>query len=132
MRHKSNLRAVLMMLLEYFKGPRTVSETKSAENALGSLQGYSVRGYQITIFCQRKEYFVHYHKRYIPNTRRTTYRVFSAVSNDAPAALKKACELDVDLPNFISWSNFDNEIRRAAVHAYLDLLDKHLTNANLA
>jgi hypothetical protein len=132
MRHKSNLRAVLMMLLEYFKGPRTVTETKSAENALGSLQGYSVRGYKITIFCQRKEYLVQYHKRFIPNTRRTTYRVFSAVTNDAPEALKKACELDVDLPNFISAGNFDNEIRRAVVHAYLDLLDKQLTSASTA
>lgn len=118
--------ALLMLFIGRLKGSKTVYETHSADNALGSLRGYSVRGYEITIFCQRKQYAVKYDKWYIPNVMRTSYRVVGVVTNDAPEALKQACDIYLDLPSFISESNFSHEIRRSVVLAYLDLLEKRL------
>lgn len=118
--------SVLLMLYERWKGTKTVHEVKGPGNALGNLQGYCVRGYQLTIFCQRKEYRVKYDKWYIPNRSRYTYRVTSLVTNDAPCVLKQACELDVDLPAFVSRFNFDQVIFKSVVNAYLDLLEKRI------
>lgn len=114
--------SVVLALWEKVRGTKTVHEIKGPENALGSLKGYTVRGYELTIFIQRKEYVVKYDRWYIPNTKHHTYRVMSLVTNDAPEALKKACELDVDLPGFIHPFNFKDEIRRSVVRAYIDML----------
>lgn len=126
MKYLITLIGVALLFYERFKGTKTVYEIKGPENALGNLQGYSVRGYQITIFCQRKEYVAVYDSKWTPNRKRVLYRVFGVVTNDAPQALKKACELDIHLPSFISPLNMDAEVRRACVHAYLDLLEKKL------
>lgn len=116
----------LLMCYVRWKGTKTVHEIESHKNTLGHLKGYCVRGYQLTIFCQRREYLVKYDKWYIPNYRRYTYRVMSVVTNDAPPVLKKACELDIDLPCFVSHFHFNEILVKSAVHAYLDLLEKRV------
>jgi hypothetical protein len=127
MRIVKTLFGVVLLLFERLRGSKTVSEIKRPDNSLGSLKGFAVRGYELAIYCQRKEYHVKYDRWYIPDRIEVTYNVFSVVSNDAPKALRKACELDVDLPALVHNWNFDNEIRRAQVHAYLDLLEKRMT-----
>jgi hypothetical protein len=87
-----------------------------------------VRGYEIAIYCHRKTYRIHYKHWYIPDRSIFTYNVFSVVSNDAPLALRKACELDVELPAMVAISSFNHEIRQAQVLAYLDLLDQRLSH----
>ncbi len=54
------------------------------------------------------------------------YRVFSVVSDDAPEPLKKACELDIDIPALLPPSVDDHGHRQAAVNAYLDILIERL------
>lgn len=124
--------AIILLLFERCRGPKTVYEIKRIDNELGSLKGFSLRGYEVAIYCQRKEYHIVYQRWYIPNRTRMTYNVFSVVSADAPISLKKACELDVDLPSLINNWHFDNEIRRAQVHAYLDLLEKRMRKYEIA
>lgn len=123
---------VVLLLFERLRGSKTVYESKRPDNSMGSLKGFTVRGYEVAIYCQRKEYHVKYDRWYIPNRVRVTYNVFSVVTNDAPKALRKACELDVDLPALIHNWNFDNEIRRAQVLAYLDLLERRMSKNELA
>lgn len=126
MRFVKSLLGVVLFLFERIRGPKTVHEVKRPGNEMGSLKGFAVRGYEIAIYCHRKEYHVIYQRWWIPNRLKVTYNVFSVVSNDAPKALRKACELDVDLPALVHNWNFDNEIRRAQVLAYLDLLEKRM------
>ncbi len=126
MRYLKIVFGVILFLYERFRGPRTFRELKHASDALGYLKGHTVKGYQLTIFCQRRRYHTKFDKWYIPDQIETVYRVFSVVTADAPDALKKACELDVNLPELISNWNFDNEIRRSQVLAYLDLLEKRM------
>lgn len=123
---------VVLLLFERWRGPKTVYEIKRPDNSLGCLKGFTVRGYELAIYCQRKEYHVKYDRWYIPNRVRVTYNVFSVVTNDAPVALRKACELDVDLPALIHNWHFDNEVRRSQVHAYLDLLEARIKATELA
>lgn len=118
--------AVVLLCLERIKGPKKVYEIKRPANAMGCLKGFTVRGYELAIYCQRKEYHVKYDRWYIPNRITVTYNVFSRVTNDAPKALQKACELDVDLPALVHNWNFDNEVRHAQIDAYLDLLEARM------
>ena len=121
-----NLVGAILWILERTRGTKSVIEVKRTNNELGSLKGFAIRGYEVAIYCQRKEYSIRYDHWYIRDRTKLTYNVFSVVSNDAPKALRIACELDVDLPALVSNWNFDNEIRRAQVHAYLDLLEKRM------
>jgi len=121
-----NLVGAYLWLLERIRGTKSVVEVKRTSNELGSLKGFAIRGFEVAIYCQRKEYSIRYDRWYIRDRTRMTYNVFSVVSNDAPKALRIACELDVDLPALVSNWNFDNEIRRTQVHAYLDLLEKRM------
>jgi hypothetical protein len=116
----------VLMLFQCLRGPKTVIEIKRPENALGSLNGFTVRGYEIAIYCHRKEYQIQYARWYVPNRRVVTYSVFSVVSNNAPAALRKACELEIELPALVHNWSFDNDIRRHQVLAYLDLLESRM------
>jgi hypothetical protein len=118
--------SVVLLLFERVRGPRYINEIKQPDQALGCLKGFSVRGYEIAIYCHRKSYRVHYKHWYVPDRSFFTYNVFSVISNDAPIALRKACELDVELPALIPRNNFDEEIRRRQVLAYLDLLEQRL------
>lgn len=116
----------MLLLFQYLRGPKTVKELKHPENALGSLNGFTVRGFEIAIYCHRKVYEVCYARWYVPNRKLVTYHVFSVVSNDAPASLRKACELDVELPALVHRWSFDRHIRHHQVLAYLDLLESRM------
>lgn len=117
---------VVLLLFERLRGPKTVYEIKRPSNSLGSLKGFTVCGYDIAIYCQRKEYHVKYDRWYVPDRVEVSYQVFSVTSRDAPKALQEACALDVELPALIHHWNFDNVIRRAQVHAYLDMLEARM------
>lgn len=115
-----------LLFWESLKGKKTVREIKHPKNALGHLVGYSVAGYTLEIYCQRKHYRRSYDKWFIPNKDHMAYRVFSVVSADAPDSLKKACELDVDIPALLPPAIDDHAHRQAVVNAYLDLLIERL------
>ncbi len=117
---------IALLLFEHIRGPKRVLEICSPDQALGSLQGFTIRGYQIEIHCHRKEYHVKYERWYIPNRILRTYKVFSTVGSEAPAALRKACELDVDLPPLVRHCNFDDVVKHVQVLAYLDLLERRM------
>jgi hypothetical protein len=112
----------ILLLWESLKGTKTVREVKHPSNTLGQLVGYSVAGYKLEIYCQRKHYRRSYDKWFIPNKDHMAYRVFSVVSQDAPDSLKKACELDIDIPALLPLAIDDHGHRQAAVNAYLDIL----------
>lgn len=88
--------------------------------------GYSVSGFTIEIFCQRKRYRRYYDNWFVPNNDHIAYRVFSVVSSDAPDILKQACELDLDIPALLPSFVPDEGQREEVVKAYLDLLIQRL------
>lgn len=117
----------LFLYFEKLKGKKTVYEIKLPKNALGQLVGYAVDGYEIRIYCQKKQYKRQYNSRLIPDKDTVVYRVFSVVSSDAPDLLREACELDVDIPCQLSALVDDEGQKDAAIQAYLDLLAAKLS-----
>jgi hypothetical protein len=116
----------LIVFLERMKGRWTLKEVKHPRNNLGRLSGFSVQGYGLEIYCHRRHYRRHYDKWFIPNKDRMAFHVFSMVSPDAPDMLQKACELVLDIPQFLPSYASDEAQREAAVQAYLDILIERL------
>jgi hypothetical protein len=116
----------VLLLFERLCGPKTLVEIKRPDHALGSLRGMTLRGFEVAIYCHRKEYRVLYENWYIPNRTLFSYNVFSVVGKDAPESLRSACELDVELPPLAHHRSFNSAIQRQQVHAYLDLLESRL------
>jgi hypothetical protein len=115
-----------LLFLRKLKGQYSIEEIKHPKNVLGSLTGYSVSGYTIEIFCQRRHYRRYYDHWFVPNEDHVAYHVFSTVSSDAPDILKKACELDLDIPALLPSFVPDEGQREEVVRAYLDLLIQRL------
>lgn len=111
----------LFLVVERFKGPKTVIEVKDVSNALGHLVGQNVMGYEISIYCQRIHYMSIYNSRLFRG-RHSVYRVFSTVSKGAPLPLVKACELDMPFPAFYPKIVPERMQVKAAIDAYIDLL----------
>jgi len=122
--------ASVLFLVNQLRGPKTIIEVQRPDNALGGLRGFTVRGFEIAIYCHRREYRVMYNRWYIRNRTLFAYHVFSVVGVGAPDALRKACELDVHLPPLLHRWNFDSVVRRQQVNAYLDLLEHRLAQEN--
>ncbi len=121
-----SLISAIFVYFEKLKGRKTVYEVRLPKNALGHLTGFNVSGYEVSIYCQKKQYKRKYDNRFIPDEFMTVYHVFSAVSNDAPEKLRAACELEADLPCQLSSFVDDEGQKEAAVLAYLDLLAQKL------
>lgn len=117
---------VLFLFHEGLKGEKTVYEVKLPKNALGHLVGFAVSGYEVRIYCQKKQYERKYKNWFVPDKRMVLYRVFSVVTNDAPERLKEACELDIDIPCQLSSFVDDEGQKDAAILAYLDILAHRL------
>lgn len=122
----NSLLSAFIILVEQLKGNKVFQEIKHPRNCLGQLAGYSIAGYRIEIFCQRKHYRRVYEAWFIPNTNHIAYRVFSVVTADAPERLKEACKLDIDIPALLPEIVGDHMLRQAAVDAYLDILIEKL------
>lgn len=106
------------------KGNKSFVEITVPEDRdlVGWLEGYSVTGYQIKIFCSKVRYRKQYTRWYVPTSNIDLYHVYSVVSHDAPPALKAACALEITIPpphpEF-----FNTEYQKdAAIEWYLDLL----------
>lgn len=115
-----------LLLIRRFKGHYFVEEIKHPKNTLGSLIGYSVSGYTIEIFCQKRHYRRHYDSWFVPNEDHVAYHVFSTASSGAPEILKQACQLDLDIPALLPSFVPDEGQREEVVRTYLDLLIQRL------
>ena len=127
----SSVIKIALFIFSRVRGTKTVSEHKGFNNQLGFLKAFVVCGYEVTIHCHRKKYCIKYDRWFIPNRTVMTYNVFSMVSREAPQALRKACELDIDLPELIHRWNFDSETRKEQVNEYLDLLEKRVRKGGI-
>jgi hypothetical protein len=116
----------LVSFFQHLQGHYSVEEVKHPKNFLGSLVGYSVSGYTIEIFCQRRQYRRSYVKWFIPDKDHISYHVYSRVSPEAPAILQQACELDLDIPALLPAFVPDSGQREEVVRAYLDILIQRL------
>lgn len=118
----------IFLYFEKLKGKKTVYEIRLPKNALGHLTGLNVSGYEVRIYCQKKQYKRSYDNRFIPDKYMTVYNVFSVVSSDAPEKLRDACELEADIPCQLSSFIDDDGQKDAAIQAYLDLLAHRLNS----
>jgi hypothetical protein len=107
-----------------FKGNMSFTDITIPEDRdlVGWLEGHSVTGYRIKIFCSKVRYRKQYSRWYVPSTEIDLYHVYSVVSDDAPEPLKEACSLEIIVPpphrEFIS-AEFQKD---TAIEWYLDLL----------
>ncbi len=120
---------VIVLFLQRLKGPSSLREDHPHLGQGSIMVGQSISGFEITIYCHRKRYRRKYDRWFVPTEYQVLYRVFSRVSDNAPARLKEACQsLDRDihpqLPEFIS----DDLQKKAAVEAYLQLLVNKLNS----
>lgn len=113
---------VVFLLFEKLKGQQKVEELHSTQTLVGHLTGYSVAGYEIRLFCQKRRYLKKYSRWFVPDQIHTLYHVYSSVSNDAPANLKTVCELDLNIPAMTPSFVSEKLQKEAAIHAYLDIL----------
>ena len=116
----------LLLVFQSLKGTTNVIEIKTPKNLVGHLTGYSIYGYEMQIFCQKRHYRRSYDKWFIPNENHIAYRIFSIVSNNAPEKLKKACELELVIPQLMNEHIEERRQRQSAIDAYLDILAQSL------
>jgi hypothetical protein len=107
---------------EKIKGGSIVRRTYRVSDLGEQLTGHSVAGYEIRLYCQQKHYVREYLWWIFPRQTYSTFRVFGSVTADAPASLKKACELDIDLPRLRPRFLSEALQVEAAIQAYLDIL----------
>lgn len=119
---KKTLVSAIFFWWEKLKGTRTIKEVKSPPTFERSLDALSVDGFSITFHCHRLDYHQTYSRWFVPSKVHTLYRVYCTVTNDAPAALKEACDLTVDLPALHPEFVGDKFQKEAAIGAYMDLL----------
>jgi hypothetical protein len=106
------------------KGNKSFTDITIPEDRdlVGWLEGYSVTGYRIKIFCSKVRYRKQYSRWYVPTSNIDLYHVYSVVSHDAPTALREACALEITIPpphpEFLN-TEFQKD---AAIEWYLDLL----------
>ncbi len=112
----------LFLFFKRLKGRSSVREEYRPPDLVAFLTGYSISGYEVRLYCQKKYYVREYWRWWVPNVRFATYRVFSAVTSDAPQALRTACEYDAELPPQVPGFLSLNVQRKAAVQAYLDIV----------
>lgn len=117
-----NVLDALFLLFKGLKGKSSVREEYRPPDLMAFLTGYSISGYEVRLYCQKKYYIREYWRWFVPNEHFATYRVFSAVTNDAPTSLKHACEFEVELPPMAPSFLSLNLQRKAAVQAYLDIV----------
>lgn len=112
----------LLLVFDEMKGKRCVSEITQRDSLTGHLTGYSISGYEIRLYCKRVQYRREFKRWWAPSEEFCVYRVFSIVSHTAPPLLKKACELDIALPEMVPSFVDTVKQKEMAIQAYLDIL----------
>lgn len=113
----------LFLFLEKIKGRQVVTVVKTPTlDAASEMVGKAFSGYEISIYCQRKQYCRRYQRRFIRPKYFVLYRVFCVIGTGAPADVIEACQLDVDIPQQLPRWVAEPAQRVAAISAYLDLV----------
>jgi hypothetical protein len=112
---------------ERIKGPKKVSQAVVIQTErANTLRVIHQSGYDITIYCQRKEFLKEYEWDAMPTQTYVVYYVFSRATFDAPELIKQACRLEVTFPPLVP-QYLDEEVqKRAAIDAYVDLITDKL------
>lgn len=113
----------LFLVLERIKGDsRVVEMTIPFSVKPGHLVAKNFAGYEINIYCHRRHLRRIYAKPYVPDKHFILYRVISVVSSDAPLVIRRACELDTEIPSLLPSFVAEESQKMAAISAYLDLV----------
>lgn len=116
----------IYLWLERIKGHRRMVDVTKPDVDPFTMTSQEIGGYQITIYCHKRTYRQEYALWYIPGKDYASYSVSATVSHDAPARLKKACELEVSFPAFFNDLVDDRTQKKIAINAYLDLLNQRM------
>lgn len=120
---RDRLTGRLYLLWEVFKGTSTVREIFAPARLSAKVIATSVRGFQLSVYCQKRHYARTYRRFFVPTRHHVLYRVTGTVSNDAPEALKRACEnTTVHICSCTHWAVDEEFQEQQAMKAYLDLL----------
>lgn len=118
--------AICARCQDSIKGNKTVYEIAKIPDLPGTLTGYSVLGYSLTIYITRFDYVRRFDRWYVPNEHFRTYELYAVPSGDVPERLAKACEKKVVFPAPHRRSVSQDLQVRALVNGYLDILSAQL------
>lgn len=116
----------LLLKWEQTKGASTVYELFAPARLTAKLVATSLMGYELSVFCRKKHYTRIYERFFVPAGHHVIYQITATASNDAPQALKDACELELSISSSTHWTVDEDFQERLAVQAYLDLVIAHL------
>lgn len=116
--------------LERLKGTSIVRRYYRVGDLCEELTGYAIANYEIRLYCQQMRYVREYLRWIFPRQSYSTFRVFSRVTQDAPGSLKRACELEIDLPRMVPRFLSEAKQKEAAIQAYLDILLQTLRDSS--
>jgi len=117
---------VIASIVHQIKGPSQLVELKDDIDAIESLIGFSHHGYRIQIHCKEINYLCKYKRSFIPDKKKSIYKVYADISDNAPVKLKRFCGHERHFPKLLfSWFPSSTQ-REAAIRAYLDLLIKEI------
>jgi len=122
----------LSKIIDNVKGDYTIQAFPSQAVVMDNLTAKSVEGYQVVIYCQKKQVVQRFRKWYIPDCHMNKYRVFSVPSETAPVELKEACELDVCIDQLFPNTPNDFVQKEVVIGAYLERLLNSLRKEPMA
>lgn len=126
----SLLSLLTFLILEWLTSLRcskTLYETVvDNEVVFEKIKGFSVEGYSLTIFCQRKCYRRKYKKWYIPDKVYFIYYLSGTASPDAPAKLKTVLIDNVSIPTIAHHRKCNKWMEREVLMSYLDVIISRL------
>lgn len=123
---------MMLFWIVRLEGFHSVKEIPMRRDAMDTMTVRSLHGYEISIYCQARQYRQLYKKWFVPDRIATSYRIFSNVSSDAPERLKEVCELELTFPVMYFKTGNEYSQKEKAITAYLDLLIKKLRDEELA
>lgn len=105
-----------------FRGPRRIKLLRNEKIDLGGLKAYSIRGFELSIYCKEIRYRVYHRRFYVRNYDTSCYELFAVVGDNADQRLKDAIRQPVYLPMIVPPFVGKTVLRKKLVEAYLDIL----------
>lgn len=113
-------------LLSALRGEIQVKEVFHNNRLIGSLLVSSFHGYDIEVFCQKRQYMRKHLKSRLRGKIHTVFDVYCELDGYPPDVLYKACQTRITFPALLPLYMDDKYHVTALVNAYLDMIQKLL------
>lgn len=114
----------LYQFLNLLRGNATIREVFQHNRSIGSLRVDVFFGYDLEVYCYRRQYVKEFDRSIFRPKLYTVYDVGCRVSGDPPSILKKALQTRITFPPLASVYLEDSIHVKLLVNAYLDMIQK--------